>query len=284
MTLPRSFMADGFVTAQQAVHGGRKFRRLMIGTEGLTDTGKTEFILSCPGPGIIICMDRNFDAMLDNPNPPASRRDDFAFKVISAPLSTSAAQDEYVKYFTDYRTQLYKAIANADARTVAIDGDSDSWELERLAAHGKLTGVFPQTRYTDVYARRRAMIAKLWDSGKIIIATNKMKAEYKTIRDRDGNVILDDKGEEKREKTGEFERQGFPDQNYLWQIQLRHLRRPAGVNPKTKKAYPQSWGIKILKCKANTEMEGAELWGADCCFPSLVEFVYPNIQPAEWGL
>lgn len=284
MTLPKSFATDGFITARQAVTGGRKYRRLLIGTEGLANTGKTEFILSCPGPGIAICLDRNFDATFDNPNPPPSRRDDFAFKVVTAPGPTQAQQNEYVAHYTEFRDALYRAIANVDARTVAIDGDSDAWELERLAAHGKLTGVFPQTRYTDVYARHRATIRKLWDSGKIIVATNKMKAEYRTLRDKDGNIVLDEKGEEKREKTGDFERQGFPDHLYLWHIQLRHLYKPAGVHRLTKKPYPQSWGIRILECKANTELQGAELWGADCCFRGLVELAYPQVPLAEWGL
>lgn len=281
MALPASFLRDGFVAPDKL----RKRRRLMIGTDGKSDTGKTEFALSAPGPGIVICLDRGFDAMLDNPTPPKTRRNDYAFKVISAPVATQAAQSVYVTYWRDFYAEFTKALNNADAVTVVIDGDSDSWELQRLAEHGKLTGVFPQTRYTDVYAARRAMINRAWDAGKIVIATNKVKAEYRSIRDRDGNVVLDAKtGEEKREKTGDVERQGFPDQEYLWQIQLRHLYQPERINPVTKKLVAQQWGIRITKCKVNTSLVGSELWGDSCNFRGLVELVYPHISPREWGL
>lgn len=283
MTLPASFTRAGFVTPHQAAMGGRKFRRLMISTEGLTNTGKTEFLLSCPGPGLVICLDRNFDATLDNPNPPISRRDDFAFKVVQAPLNQSAG--DFGAAWKLFKEDVYRAIEVPEARTVCIDGDSDSWELQRLAEHGKLTGVFPATRYTGVYAARRAFIRKLWDSGKIIVATNKLKKEYKVVTDDEGKPLPDpnNPAESKREATGEWERQGFPDTQYLWHLHLRHLYQPAGPDPKGRQRSAM-WGIRVLSCKANPEADGYELWGADCCFRGLVEVCYPNVNPKEWGL
>lgn len=271
--LPASFARDGFVMPDVARKKG-KFKRLLIGTEGRADSGKTEFALSAPGPGLVICLDRQFDAIFDNPRPPPTRRSDFGFKVIEIPAATQVDQPEYLKQWVNFKLEFYKALDNADARTVVLDGDSDSWELQRLAAHGKLTGIFPATRYTDVYAARRAFINRAWDSGKIVIATNKLKAEYKTIFDRDGKPVLDDQKQEKREKTGGWERQGFPDQEYLWQIQLRHhYDQDKGV-----------WGIEILKCKSDPSLVGFKLWGDECNFASLVSVAYPNVDPAEWGL
>lgn len=285
MPIPPSLLRDGYSTPEQARHKvGSKTRRLLIGTEGRGDTGKTEFLLTCPGPGIILCLDRGFDAMLDNPDPPKSRRDDFAFKIITAPVATQAVQSTYLEHFRSFREEFYKALAHPDARTVCIDGDSDSWELQRLAEHGKLTGVFPQTRYTDVYAARRALYNRAWDAGKIVVATNKVKAEYQTVRDAQGNPVLDDNRQERREKTGEYERQGFPDQEYLWQIQLRHLYDPGGFSKELKRRIPRRWGIRILKCKANTAHVGTELWGEHCTFSSLVQLVYPHVSLSEWGL
>jgi len=283
VALPASFLRDGFVEPAQ-LRKSAKRRRLLIGSDGKSDTGKTEFACSAPGPGIVICLDRGFDAMLDNATPPKTRRTDFAFKVITAPTATQASQNTYVEYWRAFYSVYVKALENPEAVTVVLDGDSDSWELQRLAEHGRLTGIFPQTRYSDVYAARRAMINRAWDAGKIVIATNKVKTEYRTVRDRDGNVVLDPKtGEEKREKTGDVERQGFPDQEYLWQIQLRHLYQPARINPLTKKLIPQQWGIRITKCKVNTGLVGTELWGSDCHFQGLVQLVYPHIPLSEWG-
>lgn len=277
MPLPPSFAKDGFVTPEVArKKPGSKFRRLLIGTEGRSDSGKTEWTLSAPGPGIVVCLDRGFDALYDNPNPPPTRRNDFAYKVIMAPGNQGAAsQSVYLEHWNNFKKEFYKALDNEDARTVVLDGDSQSWELQRLAEHGRLTGVFPATRYTDVYAARRNLINRAWDAGKVVIATNMLKAEYKTVTDESGKPIIDKQtNQEKREKTGGYERQGFPDQEYLWQIQLRHLHnQDKGI-----------WGIRILKCKADPGIVGLELWDSECNFASLVSVAYPNVDPKEWGL
>lgn len=279
MPLPASFARDGFLSLESRA----KFRRLMIGSDGEANTGKTEFILSCPGPGIIICLDRGFDGMLLNQNPPPTRRNDYAFKPVSVPLATQAAQPEYLAYWRSFYAEYKKALDNQDARTVGLDGDSDSWELQRLAEFGKLTQI-PPIMYTNVNAARRAMIARAWDTGKIIVATNKVKAIYKTVLNPDGTPKLNKNGEEVRERTSELERQGFSDQSYLWQLQIRHLYKEAKVNPFTKKETPEQWGLRITMCKADRSLEGTELWGSDCNFTGLVQTVYPHIPLKEWGL
>lgn len=280
MALPASFLRDGFLPLPQV----RKRPRLMIGTDGRTNTGKTEFILSAPGPGIVLCVDRGYDSMLDNPDPPPTRRGDFAFKVVPFAGSTQSNRPAfYQEYWIAFLKVYLAAIANPDARTVALDGDADSWELQRLAEHGKLTGVYPATEYKDVYAARRVMINRAWESGKIIIATNRVSDEWKVLRKPNGDVILDENGKEKKDKTGKDVRKGFPDQDYLWQLQITHLYRPPGISAVTKRPYARSWGLRITKCKVNTLHQGTELWGADCNFQGLVSLVYPGISLKEWG-
>jgi hypothetical protein len=286
MPLPPSFKAMGFVTPEQARHkAGAKTRRLMIATEGKSDTGKTEFMLTCPGPGLIIALDRGFDAMCDNPEPPPTRRDDFAIKVIAVPTATQFADaKDYLPYWKAFYNDAYRpALENAEAVTVGLDGDNHSWDLQRLAEHGKLTGVFPQTRYTDVYAARRAMYFRAWDSGKIIIASNMVRDEYRDVLGPDGMPVQEN-GQTKREKTGNYVANGFPDQDYLWQIRIRHLYEPPKFNTVLKRMTEAKWGLRVLKAKANPRLVGTELWGEDCTFAGLVQTVYPQIPLSEWGL
>lgn len=259
--LPASFAKDGFYAPYKV---GGKFKRLLIATEGLPNTGKTEFACSAPGPGIVICLDRGFDAMLDNSRPPESRSEDFAFKVIEVPLATQAAQPVYLDYWRKFYDEYKKALANPDARTVVLDGDSDSWELQRLAEFGKLTQV-PPILYANVNAARRAMIARAFDSGKIVISTNKLKDGYESKMSADQKEV--------RIRTGKYERQGFADQDYLYQMQIRHLYNED----------KGTFGIRILRCKSDTSLQGMELWGDDCCFATLVQAVYPHIPLAKWG-
>jgi hypothetical protein len=275
----------GFVTPDVARKTAGK-RRLMIVTEGKPNTGKTEFLLTAPGPGLIIALDRGFDAMCDNPHPPKTRRADFGLNVIKVPTLGAGVNPakEWVPYWNDFYATYKNALANPDAKTVCLDGDNVSWELQRLAEHGTLTGIFPQTRYTGVYDARRKMYFRAWDSGKIIICTNMVRDQYRDVIDTNTGLPVMENGQAKREKTGDSTSMGFPDQDYLFQIRIRHLFEPARENPILKKKMPARWGFRILAAKANPTLVGSELWGTEATFTGLVEAVYPHIDPKEWGL
>jgi hypothetical protein len=259
--IPASFTRDGFVLPNQLRKG--KFKRLLIGSDGWPDTGKTEFACSAPGPGLVLCLDRGQEAMLDNTHPPATRRNDFAFKIIKVPVATQMKQHDYLTHWQTFFGEYVSALDNPDARTVVVDGDSDSWELQRLAEFGRLTGNLP-IQHTGANAARRAYIARAFDSGKIVIMTNKLKKGYKS-------QVVD--GKEIQVETGKEERQGFRDQDYLYQLQLRHLYD----------ATKAQWGVRITKCKVDMGLVGFELFGDDCNFQSLVQVVYPNVPLSEWG-
>jgi hypothetical protein len=271
---------------------GRVLKPLMIGTDGISDSGKSEFALSCPGPGLFICLDRNLDGMLDNPNPPSWRHTNFLYKVVETPVPSVATQSvnkdvqqDYITYWRNFHEDYKSALADAQALTVVVDGDSDSWELQRLAAFGKLTQI-PPMLYTDVNAARRAYYARGWNSGKIVIYTNKVKPTYTTKLNPDGTPALSKSGEEIRVQSGDLERQGFSDQDYLFPLQIRHFIQEAKtviIKGKTI-VMPATFGIRIMKCKVNRDLIGVELTGADCNFASLVQTVYPDVPLEEWGL
>lgn len=289
MPLPNSLSRDGFLPASMArkrmkLKNGHLLKPILIGTEGETNTGKSEFALSLPGPGACIVLDRNL-GFLDNPNPPKERHsDNFGFKVVSVPPNSTADQPTYLEYYKGVRESFKSALENPDVVSVVLDGDSDFWELHRLASFGKLTNVWPQTKYGDVYAQRRALTARAWDSAKIVLGTNKLRDEYVTVYKPDGTPELEKDGNEVKKKTGNKVRQGFPDQDYLWEIQLLHMRKDAHINPFTKKLVPQQWGVRVLKCKHSPSMQGTEIWGADCNFKGLMQVLYPEIPLGEWNL
>jgi hypothetical protein len=200
--------------------------------------------------------------MLDNPHPPATRCKDIAIKVLAPPIATQLTQAGYVKYWQEVFFPSYKAaLDNPDARTVVIDTDSDTWELQRLAEFGRLTQVAP-LQYPNLNAARKAMIARAYDSGKVVISINRLEEEYET------KVV---NGKEVQAKSGGVRRQGFRDWKYLWQVQLRHFRDEEG------------FGTKILMCKSDTSVEGMDLRKEDNNFQSLVQMIYPQVDLKEWG-
>ncbi len=297
--LPRSFEKDGFISPSKTrgkVNLGTPqkplwLKPLMIGQDGESDSGKTEFALSVPGVIQMVSVDRNFNGVFDNPNPPAERNPRVGIKVIQPPLQGQATKVEYGQYYALIRDSFYGALSSPDSTCVFMDGDSDFWEIHILAHFGKTTQIFPQTRYASPYAEKRAQICKAWDSGKIVIFSNKIKDEYKTVYNADGTAKKDEQGNDLREKTGEKERQGYRDQNYLFDIQLRHMFRPSHTAQRGKLPngqprmvqVPMQWGVRLTKCKHDMSMVGEELWGDECNFRGLVNRVFPEVPLERWG-
>ena len=292
MQIPNSIAAAGFTDPQHTprsrikLKNGQILKPLLIGTEGMTDTGKTEFALSTPGFIQMICVDRNFSGVFDNPHPPESRNPNVALKVIAVPMAGQAKIPEYQEYHKNIRESFYTALAEPNSQVVMMDGDSDWWDIHILAHFGKNTQIYPATRYAAPNSEKKAIIARAWDSGKIVYCTNKVTDEY--------DIVLDDKGQPKkdgvtgevlRERTGRKRRQGYKEQDYLYDLQLCHLYQPAGIRKMGTKTFevPASWGIRILKCKHNMSIIGAELWGEECCFRGLVELCYPDVPLERWG-
>lgn len=284
MSLPASFSRDGFSGIPTS-----RFRGLMIGTEGAANTGKTEFAWSAPGPAIHLALDRGHRATLENPDPPTSRclvaGESLVVQPIECPLNTGVTREQALaSWRLFYQERYIKALHNGDVRTVILDGDSDSFEWQMLAEFGR-TNQIPQIQRTALNASRRVMIARAADSGKIYISSNKLKKKYEAQFKDDGTPIPDPQkpDQQLREWDGKsYERQGFNDHEYCYELQLRHLYARPYTDAKGNDK-PGKWGVQILMCKANRALEGDELWGSDCNLPTLLEYIYPHIGLAEWG-
>ncbi len=268
---------DGFTHISQF----KPPRRLMIGIEGVSDSGKTEFSMTGP-PGVgVLAIDRGYEHIIAKGTPPLNRQKDVYLRTFKIPKPGQdpgkAEGNTYLTIWNDFYSWYIKTISCPDFKTVVIDGDSDLWELQNLAAFGKVTQIPPIMR-TEVNAARRVLIARGFDSGKNIIFTYRVAAEYEDI------VKLDSNGKPTQVsvRTGDMRRVGFNDQSYLVQVQLRAQTRRR--QDKDGNDLPLEFGVRILKCKPDPELVGAELWGRDCNFKGLVETIYPESDPAEWGL
>lgn len=275
MALPLSFQQQGFMTPKA------KRRRLTVNSDGETNTGKTEFMMSAPSPGIIVTIDRGWEACYQSEEPPESRQPDWAILPIEPPMISAGTQNEFIKYWIDIRDTLYRAAANKDALTVCLDGDSDSWEIQRMATFGRAEQV-PPLMYKTANAERRAFIAKLHDAGKNLVFSNKVKDGYEDT--------VNEKGQTVSVKSGQIERQGFKDTKYLWQVSIRHLRKDGqtieitkGPRAGTVVRTPPSFGLEIIECKPKMSLNGQQLWDGDCNFQGLIKAIYPNSPLSEWG-
>lgn len=288
MNIPPSLANRGYETLETV----NKKRGVLICIDGPTDTGKTEFMLSGPGPGAIIAVDRNHEHTMKNPEPPESRNQNFFIHDLHIPLIGTAKQDGFKEAFEGYRNELYYLLAEKSLRSVCTDGDAETWELQRLAAFGKLKQV-PQIDYDNVNNARKAMITRMCDSGKVVMATSKVGPAYEDKIDAaTGLPELSNNGKVIRVKSEtEYTIRGFSDRDFLWHIWIRMMNRKRVTiiqsGPRAGQEVPTGeteFGFRIMKCKPRMSLINMEMWDQSRVnFNGLMSIVYPNIPVAEWG-
>lgn len=270
--IPKAMLDAGFVPALQVVP---KVPRIMISISGDTNQGKNGFAMSAPGPGAAVALDRGMEGYIASGH--CEHPEDWIVKVVDAPLSSQLTKDEAIVYWKAFYSNYKLALSEPSIRTVILDGDADSYELQRMAEFGRIEKV-PPNMYSSLNTSRRAMYARAYDSKKIFIATSRVRKEMVNVYKDDGvTPELDDRGMERRKWTGEYERVGFSDQHYLWQVQLMTME------PRITKKGKREFGARITYCKLDREVEGVELWGDDFTFEGLVTVVRPNVPREAWG-
>lgn len=267
--IPAALTKAGFVPVEQ-IRPQRK--RLMVSIAGDAGSGKNTFGFTAPRPGACITLDRGIEQATKEQAPVPL--DGWGFRLVPVPLAGQATKEDYLTYWVSIRDTMKTVAAIPDIYSILFDGDTDSWELQRLAAFGKLTKI-PSILYDEVNAARRAFYARMFDSKKNFIATNRVERVYKTVYNPDGSPKLNNSGNEVREWNGQYERKGFGDNKFLWQVHLLALHEVRDGE--------HHYGVKIEMNKINPSVEGMELWGDECNFQTLAQYTYPDSRPEDWG-
>lgn len=233
-------------------------KRLIISVEGLRKNGKTNFALTAPGPIGYMNFDDSLEGVVEKF---ADKKDIFPFDYklpfsLALPGTPSgntladSAKKVWEKFVIDFREVIKQT------RTAVVDTCSESWELIRLARLGKLASVLPH-QYVAVNAEFRELLRLASDSDCNLILLHKLKPEYK-----------DDK------KTGNYERAGFGDVDFVVQLILRAYKDPKAEGL-------DQFRMKIAACRHNPLLEGMEFVGEDCDFSKVAAKV-TGTEEGEW--
>lgn len=233
----------GYQPAQKS-----KFRRIVMSTEALDKEGKTEFILSAPGPIALL----NFDVGLEGVIEKHLKKK--KIEVAEFDYREVTNYKEWEKMWERSKMAFVDALHDKATRTIGVDTATEWWELARMAAFGKLTQVLPHN-YGPVNAEFRDLIRKAYDFDKNVIFSHKMKEQY-----------VNDKG------TGKMIRAGFGDMQYSVQINVRLWRNKEKV-----------FGLTVINSRHNAALMGMELEDSLSNFPTLASEVFPETSPQDWG-
>lgn len=200
----------------------------ILAVYGETDTGKTSFALSAPGPIALIHTAEKIDGVVQQF---AAKKDIRMFNFGGTFTGTPQEISEQAnKVLAKMRAHLTDAIKWA--RTVVLDTHTEAWELLRLARFGKLAQVKP-IHYGPVNAEWLSMMKMFRQAGANVnlIAVGQIREKY-----------VNDK------PTGRFEQAGQKGMSYLPDVIV--------LTERTKKG---GFVGTIEKGWMNAETEGLEI-------------------------
>jgi hypothetical protein len=214
-----------------------------------------------PGPIFILDLNLGLEGVIEK----YATAKDLYVQTIQIPLSKDLPGQPWTILSTAAAEQWRKAILSLQEalkeetiRSIFLDTGSELWDLLRIARLGKLAQVLP-VQYTQVNAEFRQLLQILLTSKKNVLMSHKMKPEY--VNDQ---------------KTNRFERSGFGDVGFDVQVEVRADRDLKAVGD-------DQFTLTFGDCRANKELKGQVLTGADCNWLKMATTIYPDTTEKDWN-
>lgn len=234
--------------------------RLLVSSQGLDKTGKTEFWMGAPGPIAGVNLDIGTEGVIHK----HSKKKSIWVMSMNVPFDPHNINAAFYKPHWQKLEKAYiGALEHPDVRTVVVDTATDMWELMRLAEFGDTT---PKSRggaldYKTANALYRSLIRKAYETDKNLILTHKVGQQWTTKR-------VD--GQDKRGWDGvTYERLGFHESDYLIQVNISHFYRGG------------KFGINIINCRHDMGLAGYEMEQEESTFAHLGALVHGN-NVGDW--
>jgi len=240
-------MLQGFEPVSNTVR-----RRLIVGVDGHEKCGKSSFGLSAPAPIAFFDTDIGSEGVVHKfANKPIYRT------TLGIPDNlASTTREECAGLLATLKQKIQLALESPEVRSILLDTQTDVWDLFRMARLGKLSQVMP-TQYTEVNNEMRAFIRSFYRYDKNVIMTHRLKKQY---------VGSD--------WSGNWERAGFGDSEYLVQVNLTA-------------AYDPALGFSVTATGSGPPRPNPNLWGfqwsgENCNFAMVAATLMPETKVEDW--
>lgn len=242
----------------------------MVCISATDKAGKTNFALTAPGDMAYANYDTGLEGVVHKfEGTKKIYRQDYRVHI---PPGTTSAQDISKianEVWERYKADVRLALKSPNIRTIAVDTESETWELIRLARFGKLTQVMPH-HYGPVNAEYRNFHNEIYDTDKNMVLLCKMKEEYENTV-----VVINGQSKEVGKRTGRLERVGFKDIPYI--VQLNAIARHDPTADEGNR-----FSLLVTNCRQNPSLCGEVLPELMCTFPQLAGMVYPDSKDSDW--
>lgn len=233
----------------------KRRRRMVVAINAPQKCGKTHNALTAPSPIAFANTDTGLEGVIEKFQADGKVVYSKDYRLV-LPTGTDINKNSEAgsKLWDEYKSDIRHALKSNDIRTIVADTESDTWELIRIARFGKLTQVMPH-HYGPVNAEYANFWNEVYDTDKNLILLRKMKEEYDDAT---------------KKYTGKFHPTGYKEIKYLVQVNIELGRNDQG------------FFMRVIDCRQNMDIAGAELPGDMCNFQSLAQMVFPESQPSEW--
>jgi len=246
----------------EALESLRRAPRMIVSTEGLEGSGKTDFLLrNTPRPVVILDFDFGTEG-------PGTREPALAAGVTRKELDLtlpagvrpgSAEATKHIRGVMDAFIEEFRA-AIGTARTLGVDTFSAAWAGQRLARKD-------DSSYAVYEEEFKSLIRLAYRSEYTnLILTHHMVRDWK--RNKDGAAY----------KGDTYSRDGMDGVLFAVQLGIRQSYGPPQVVNGKKVAEGDGFQIDVLKCRDNQGLVGTRFPTMD--FPTLCGIVCPEI---DWG-
>jgi hypothetical protein len=199
-------------------------QRAIVSLEGERKTGKLHTALTAPEPIYLHSFDFGTEGVVEKfrNGQQASKRIYIAeYPAPDATFRTIGKKDdvmaEAIRVWQIFRQQYYDSLEQTKSGgTVIIDTGGQAFDLLTLAEFGRTERIMPRMR-GNINGPMAAMIRAGYGY-KNVFWLHTTKDVYKDVLDREGNAVMDDRGEIKSAKTGERAHRGFSDMPFIVQM------------------------------------------------------------------
>lgn len=239
---------------------GKVRPRILIAGEGHQKTGKTNFLLTCPEPIVVMDFDLGTEGVVEKY---VNKGRNIKTKRYALDPDTdekrlkAEAEERYEAWRSDFRTLC----AKLKTGTLGIDDGTGAWEIARLARFERVDKA-PPWLYPALNAEFRATLNHIKDTNLNLVIQHKMSEIW--------DSKVNSKGQRESWPTGRYERAGFKHMGYLIQANLA-FRREGG-----------NFSIEVVDTRHEGDVAGYTLEGKDCTYAKLAEALFPDVEEPWW--
>lgn len=222
----QTLVAAGFNTAPPDLP-----KRLICSLDGDPKTGKTHFAHTAPEPIFYFTFDRGGREGVANQFPDKAIYE-YVIQLPRYDPQTPAAQlrADFAPLWEDFKVKLALSWQVGEG-TVVLDTATEMYELIRLARFGKLTQILPRD-YGPLYAEMSSILRdEAYETRMNAIYLHKLGDQY--INDQ---------------RTGQRERKGYKEMEYLVQANLETVRVDSPQGP--------TFAIRMRDCRLDASLIG----------------------------